>query len=106
MTKILSDQSQVRAGYPASERATLVHQIRTDVPFGIEASRHRRFADRQENREWLELTADDVRAFRRGKFTWRELARAVGSSLSRSALLNTRPYPIRGRGEARSGRLA
>jgi Meiotically up-regulated gene 113 len=58
--------SQIALQLP--EELELIHTINTDDAYGIESYWHKRFADQCTNGEWFQLSADDLKAFKRRKF--------------------------------------
>lgn len=50
------------------ERASIIHEIRTDDAVGIEAYWHKRFEPQRKNGEWFDLDTSHIKAFKRRKF--------------------------------------
>jgi hypothetical protein len=50
------------------EDLELIHAISTDDAYGIESYWHKRFAQKRRGGEWFDLSAKDVKAFKRRKF--------------------------------------
>ncbi|MCP4201279.1 MAG: GIY-YIG nuclease family protein [bacterium] len=63
--RVSQSEAELSAALPA--KAKIIHAIKTDDPVGIEAYWQRRFEDRPRRGEWLTLTDEDVRAFKRRK---------------------------------------
>jgi hypothetical protein len=63
----LVDRRLSELGTTAAVEQTLIHEIKTDDPVGVESYWHTRFADKRMRGEWFKLAATDVRAFKRWK---------------------------------------
>lgn len=66
----LVDRRVAELGATSSVEQTLIHEIKTDDPVGIENYWHARFADKRMRGEWFRLDAADIRAFKRWKRTF------------------------------------
>jgi hypothetical protein len=65
----LVDRRLSELGATASVEQTLIHEIKTDDPAGIESYWHRRFQDKRMKGEWFRLSPADVKTFKR----WRRI---------------------------------
>jgi hypothetical protein len=63
----LVDRRIAELGATSPVELTLIHEIKTDDPAGVEAYWHRRFAASRMRGEWFRLTSKEVAVFRRWK---------------------------------------
>ena len=57
-------------GLKLPEESKVIHTIKTDDPFGVEAYWHQRFKIKRKKGEWFDLSSKDVQAFKR----WKKIA--------------------------------
>jgi Meiotically up-regulated gene 113 len=63
----LVDRRLSELGVLSAVEQTLIHEIKTDDPVGVEAYWHNRFASKRMRGEWFRLSGTDVAAFKRWK---------------------------------------
>ena len=63
-----AERRELELGILLPEKAELIHKIKTDDPVGIEKYWHDRFKDKRKGGEWFELSAGDIKNFKRRKF--------------------------------------
>ena len=62
------DRRRYEIGLQLPEKVHHIHSIETDDASGIEAYWHNRFRKKRLEGEWFDLSADDIKIFRRRKF--------------------------------------
>lgn len=67
---VLVERRSAEVSLHLPEDVTLVHTIKTDDAYGIEAYWHERFSDKctGQGKEWFKLTKEDIQAFKKRKF--------------------------------------
>jgi len=66
----LVEKRNYEIGLKLPEEPELIHKIKTDDPFGVEAYWHKRFEVKRKKGEWFELGSKDVQAFK----GWKKIA--------------------------------
>lgn len=65
---ILVERRNAEISLQLPEDVELIHVIKTDDAYGIEAYWHKRFEDKNTKGEWFRLTREDVQTFKKRKF--------------------------------------
>lgn len=63
-----AEMRRYQIGIQLPEKIEIIHKIKTDDSVGIEEYWHKRFKEKRKNGEWFELSATDVKIFKRRTF--------------------------------------